>query len=75
MTQQPPVNHGVLIIEATLSHADTPHSVRLLWTGDQLDAETLYLKTLNAILDSLTFSGAIRDRSPSNERPKTSVNP
>jgi hypothetical protein len=31
---------GFLIIEASRSHSDTPHSVRLLWTSDRLDAET-----------------------------------
>ena len=31
---------GLLIIEDSWSHSDTPHSVRLLWTGDQPDAET-----------------------------------
>jgi hypothetical protein len=35
MAQQP----LVLIIEASLSHWDTPHLVALLWTSDQPDAE------------------------------------
>jgi hypothetical protein len=30
----------LLIIEALRSHSDTPHSVGLLWTSDQPDAET-----------------------------------
>ena len=29
-----------LIIKTLRSHSDTPHSVRLLWTSDQSDAET-----------------------------------
>jgi hypothetical protein len=33
--QQPPVGQGVLTIEASRSHSDTPHSVGILWTGDQ----------------------------------------
>jgi hypothetical protein len=37
---QPPVGHGLLIIEASRSHSDTPHSVGVLWTSDQPDAET-----------------------------------
>jgi len=37
--QQPPVGQGLLIVEASLSHSDTPHSVGLLWTNDQHDAE------------------------------------
>jgi hypothetical protein len=39
MTQQPPVGQG-LIIEASRSHSDTPHSIELLWANDQPDAET-----------------------------------
>ena len=33
------VGQGLLIIEASRSHSDTPHSVGLLWTSDQPDAE------------------------------------
>ena len=40
MTQQPVVEQGRLIIETSLSHSDTPHSVALLWTSDQPHAET-----------------------------------
>jgi hypothetical protein len=40
VTQQPLVCQGVLIIEASRSHLDTPHSVGLLWVSDQPDAET-----------------------------------
>jgi hypothetical protein len=34
------LGQGVLIIEASRSHSDTPHSAGLLWTSDQPDAET-----------------------------------
>jgi hypothetical protein len=40
MAQQPPVSYGLLIIDASRSHSGTPHSVGLLWTSDQPDAET-----------------------------------
>jgi hypothetical protein len=30
----------LIIIEASHSHSDTPHSVELLWTSDHLVAET-----------------------------------
>ena len=40
MAQQLLAGQGVLKIEASRSHSDTPHSVRLLWAGDQTDAET-----------------------------------
>ena len=31
---------GFLGAEASRSHSDTPHSVRVLWTSDQPDADT-----------------------------------
>jgi hypothetical protein len=40
MAQQPVVGQGLLIIEASRSHSDTPHSAGLLWTSDKPDAET-----------------------------------
>jgi hypothetical protein len=40
MAQQPLVSQGFLITEASRSHSDTPHSVGLLWTSDQPNAET-----------------------------------
>jgi hypothetical protein len=36
------VGQDLLRIEALQSHSDTPHSVRLLWTSNQPDAETEY---------------------------------
>ena len=39
MAQDPLVGQGLLIIEASQSHSDTPHSVGLFWTSDQPDAE------------------------------------
>jgi len=39
-TQHPVVGHGLLSLEASLSHSDPPHSVGLLWTRDLPDAET-----------------------------------
>jgi hypothetical protein len=40
IAQEPPVGQGLLIIKASRSHSDTPHSVRLLWTRDQPWAQT-----------------------------------
>jgi hypothetical protein len=37
--KQSPVGQGLLIVKASRSHTDTPHSVGLLWTSDRLDAE------------------------------------
>ena len=39
MTQHPLVYQGLLIIQASRSHSDTPHSVELRWKSDQPDAE------------------------------------
>jgi hypothetical protein len=39
VAQQPLVGQGLLIIEASRSHSDTPHLVGLLWMSDQPDAE------------------------------------
>jgi len=35
-----PVGQGLLMIKYSRSHSDTPHSVGLVWTRDQPDAET-----------------------------------
>jgi hypothetical protein len=35
MAQQLVVGQGLLIVEASRSHSDTPHSVGLLWTSEQ----------------------------------------
>jgi len=44
----PLVGLSLLIVEISQSNSDTPHTVRLLWTSDQSDAEistyTQYLK-------------------------------
>jgi hypothetical protein len=40
VAHQPLLNQGLLIIEASWLHSDTPHSVQLLWTSGQPDAET-----------------------------------
>jgi len=44
MVQQPLVGQGLLNMEVSLSHSDKPHSVGLLWTNDQPDAETSALQ-------------------------------
>jgi hypothetical protein len=40
MARLPQVDQELLIFGAPRSHSDTPHSVGLLWTSDQPDAET-----------------------------------
>ena len=40
MAQRPPVGQGLLIIEDSWSHSDTPHTVWLLWTSDRPVVQT-----------------------------------
>jgi len=40
IAQQPLVGQGLLRIEASRSHSDTPHLVGLFWTSDQPGADT-----------------------------------
>jgi len=40
MVQQTLVGQGLLIFEASKSHSDTPHSVRVFWRSNQPNAET-----------------------------------
>jgi hypothetical protein len=40
VAQQPLVGQGLLIIENSRLHSDTPHSVTILRTRDEPDAET-----------------------------------
>jgi len=61
---------GFPISEASLSHSDTPHSIGLLWTSDQLVAETstwqnTTLTTHRHICPPATFEPAF----PASERP------
>jgi len=63
MAQQPTVGEGVLIVEVSRSHSDTPHSVGLLWTGNQPDAVTDY--TQHPQESDIHASGGIRTHNPS----------
>jgi hypothetical protein len=66
MAQQPLLGQDLLIIEASRSHSDTPHSVRIFWTSDQLDAETPpYLTTHNTHKRQISVPpGGFRTRNP-----------
>jgi hypothetical protein len=43
--QQPLMGQGLLIVDASRSRSDTPHSVELLWTSDQPGAETWHTQS------------------------------
>jgi hypothetical protein len=63
MAQQPLVEQGLLNIEASLSHSDTPHSVGLLWTSEELVEGTSTYTTHNTRTRH-QCPGEIRTRNP-----------
>ena len=65
MTQQPLVCHALLAIEASRLHSDTAHTVRLLWTGDQPNAQTSTWQHKHSKETDLHALGGIRTRNPS----------
>jgi hypothetical protein len=70
MAQQPLVGQGVLIIESSLSHSDTPHSVGLLWTDDQPDAKTSTSQHTTLRQTSM-LPARFEPTIPASERPQT----
>jgi len=58
------VDQSILIIEASRSHSDTPHSVRLLWTSDQPDAETSTWQHTTVTTDRHQCPGGIQTHNP-----------
>jgi len=69
--RQPLIGQGFLIVEALRSHSDTPHSVGLLWTSDQLVAEadtyTTHNKHKRGTSTNSIALGGTRNRHPSNQ--------
>ena len=65
MALRPNGGHGLLILEVSKSHSDTPHSVGLLWTSDQLVAETSTCQHTTLTTDAPPALGAIGTHSPS----------
>jgi hypothetical protein len=69
MAQQRVMGHGLLIIEASRSRSNTPHSVGLLWAWDQPDAETSTWQ--HSQETDIHDPGGIRTHNPSKQRPQT----
>jgi len=71
MARQSPVGQGFLIVEATRSHSDTPDLIMLLWTSDELIAETSAWKhnTHNRQISMLPMGS--EPTIPESERPQT----
>jgi len=63
--QQPLVGQGLVIIEVSRSHSDTPHSVGLFRTSDRPDTKTSTLPQTTLTIDGIHALGGIRTRSAS----------
>jgi len=61
------VGQDLLFIEASQSHSYTPHSVGLLWTSDQPDAE---ISTWQHSQTSMSAAG-LEPTIPASEQPQT----
>jgi len=59
---------GLILLEVSISHSDTPHSVGLLWTSDQPDAETCTWQHTTLTRDLHAHDG-IRTRNRSKRTP------
>jgi len=70
MVQQLRVDLGLFIIETLLLHSDTPQSVGLLWTSDQLYAETSVWQHTTLTRDILALAG-FEPAIPASDRPQT----
>jgi hypothetical protein len=57
-----PSGPGLLIVEASRSHSDTPQPVELLWTSDQPVAESSTWQHTTLTRDRFPCSGGIRNR-------------
>jgi hypothetical protein len=66
MAQQPTLGQGLLTIENSWSHSDTPHSVGFLWTSDQLVAETSAWNTQHSQQTDIHAADGIRNHSSNN---------
>jgi hypothetical protein len=64
MSQQPLLGQGLFIIEASRLHSDTQHSVGLLLTRVQPDAETSTWQHTTLTTD-IHAPGGIQSRNPS----------
>ena len=66
MAQQHLVGQGLLFVEASRTHSDTPHLVGLSWTSDQPYAETsLPDNTRHTQETDIHAPGGIPTRNPS----------
>jgi hypothetical protein len=70
MARQPIVGQGLLIVKASRSHSETSHSIGLLWTSDQPDADTANYTTYNTHKRQTSiFPAGFEPAAPASERP------
>ena len=65
---QPTVGYGFRIFDFSRSHSETRHSVGLLWTEDEPDAETSTWKHTTFTRDWHPRPGGIQSRNPSKRK-------
>jgi hypothetical protein len=65
IVQQPPVVQGILIIEESRLHSETPQLVGILWTSNQPVAETSTWQHTTLTTDRRPCPGGIRNHNPS----------
>jgi hypothetical protein len=70
MMQQPLMGQDLLFTEATRSHSDTPHSVGILWTNDEPDAETSTWQH-QALTRDIYAPAGFEPAVPASKRPQT----
>jgi hypothetical protein len=72
MAQEPPVGQGLIIIVASRSRRlDTPHSVGLLWTNDQPEAETPTDNKQQSQATDIQAPAGFKPTIPASEQPQT----
>jgi len=59
------VGLGFLIVDASRSHSDTPHSIGLLWTSDRPRRRNLYLTICTILTVDKHAPGGIQTSNPS----------
>jgi hypothetical protein len=73
MVQQPLLGQGLIHSEASRSHSDTPHSIRLFWMNDPPNAKTSTWQHTSLTRDKHSSPGDIEPAILASKRPQTHV--
>jgi hypothetical protein len=65
MARHPLVVQGLLNVEASWTHSDTPHSEGFLWTSDHPDADKSTWQHTTVTRDRYSYPSGIQTRNPS----------